>query len=346
MPEEPQRQIIFQIMIALENLQKIREKIENVSAPTFLERGYPPLFAYHDYSLEKRPSRANLWLWRAWMTIGIAVLAAEGSNPPDHVILLADTKGSFGDEFSMNQLHKLFIDPKLGLYTVAADQMDKAAELFKTIHLFMTDLIGPIGYGRLFQAVHGASDTYKRIRFKYDILPKYAHIPPSIPDDFNESHLTPTLLEEWRNYYFGCQMVVSSFDTEGKPYLFLIDGTGEVLNLTFPGFAAIGSGREQAMFWLSYRHHNLGLNVKRATFHAFEAKLMAESSPFVNEQIDLVIANKDKCWVATRTNPKPEGIPITVAELQELFGSYGPKETDDLGKNPMPSASRKSKPKK
>jgi len=41
MPEEPQRQIIFQIMIALENLQKIRRKIENVSAPTFSRRGYP-----------------------------------------------------------------------------------------------------------------------------------------------------------------------------------------------------------------------------------------------------------------------------------------------------------------
>src|SRR5258706_15818507 len=33
MPEEPQRQIIFQIMIALENLKKIRRKIENASAP-------------------------------------------------------------------------------------------------------------------------------------------------------------------------------------------------------------------------------------------------------------------------------------------------------------------------
>jgi hypothetical protein len=41
MPEEPQRQIIFQIMIALENLQKIRRKIKNVGAPTFWGRGYP-----------------------------------------------------------------------------------------------------------------------------------------------------------------------------------------------------------------------------------------------------------------------------------------------------------------
>jgi hypothetical protein len=40
MPEEPQRQIIFQIMIALENLQKIRRKIENVGAPTFQTRLY------------------------------------------------------------------------------------------------------------------------------------------------------------------------------------------------------------------------------------------------------------------------------------------------------------------
>jgi len=265
------------------------------------------------------------------MTIGVGVLASESAAlRPDHLILMADTKGSFGDAFSMNQLHKLFIAPEFDLYATAADSMDRAAELFKVVSLFMRDLQGVTGYGRLFQAVHAAADTYKRMRFKYDLLPKYAYPPPVLPDDFDESVLGPSLLKEWQEFDFRCQMLVGSFDLEGKPYLFHIEGTGEVTNFTFPGFAAVGSGQNQAMFWLSYRHHNLGFPVKRAAYHAFEAKLMAESSPFVNEQIDLVIAKKEKHWVITRNDPEPESAPVTIAELRELFLAYGPKETDDL----------------
>jgi hypothetical protein len=277
-----------------------------------------------------RFSKRNLGPWRDWMTIGIAVLASESTLKPDHLILMADTKGSFGDDFSMSQLHKMFLAPEIGLYAIAADQMDRAAELFKFLSLFITDLKGTIGYARVFQAVHGASDGYKRIRFKYDVLPKYAYIPRKLPDDFDENTLGPTLLKEWQEFYFGCQMIVGSFDLEGKALLFQIDGTGKVHNFTFPGFAAIGSGQNQAMFWLSYRHHNLGFSVKRAAYHAFEAKLMAESSPFVNEQIDMVIANKEKHYLLARHNPKPEGTPVTIAELREWYSIYGPKETDDL----------------
>jgi hypothetical protein len=124
-------------------------------------------------------------------------------------------------------------------------------------------------------------------------------------------------------------VVDGSFDVEGKAYLFVLDGTGQVANLTFPGFAAIGSGAAQAMFWLSYRHHNLGFSLRRAAYHAFEAKLMAESSPFVNDQLDVVIASHKKHYVITRAYPTPDGFPITVAELREMLSVYGPKETDE-----------------
>ena len=264
------------------------------------------------------------------MTIGMGVLASETELRPDHVILMADTKGSFGNDFSTGVLHKLFADPILDLYAVAADHMDQAAELFKTIHLFLRELWAGKGYGGIFQAVHAASDVYKRVRFKYDVLPKYAHIPESIPDNFTDEQLGPALLEEWRNFYFGCQMIVSSFDLEGKAYLFTIDGTGEVINCTFPGFSAIGSGMNNALFWLSYRNHNLGAPIKRAAYHAFEAKIMAEKSPFVNEEIDMVIAKKGHHFILTKALPKPQGTPVTVAELREMFSVYGPKVTDDL----------------
>jgi hypothetical protein len=68
------------------------------------------------------------------MTIGINVLANVGEdNKPNQLILLADTKGSFGDSYSMNRLHKLLIAPDKRLYAVGAGQMDKASELFEII---------------------------------------------------------------------------------------------------------------------------------------------------------------------------------------------------------------------
>jgi hypothetical protein len=123
---------------------------------------------------------------------------------------------------------------------------------------------------------------------------------------------------------------LGAFDAEGKPVLFQLDGDGHVTNAMFPGFAAIATGMGAAMFWLSYRNHNLGMGVKKAAYHAFEAKIMAETSPFVNDQIDLIIANKEKHYIIKRNRPNPEGIPITVPELRKLLRKYGPRETDDL----------------
>jgi hypothetical protein len=265
------------------------------------------------------------------MTIGIGVLGSAGDTVrPDHLVLLSDTKGSFGDGFSMNHLHKMFIDPALGLYTIAAGKMDRAAELFKTLASFYSDENHLKGYGKLFTSVHAASDCYKRVRFKYDVLPRFAHHPQSLRDDFNDSNLTPELLAEWREFDFGCQMIAGGFDPIGTAMLFTIEGNGQVYNSMFPGFTAIGSGLSNAMFWLSYRQHNLGLSVKRAAYHAFEAKLMAESSPFVNNQIDIVIANKDKHFLLSRTNPNPEGAPVTMTGLRKLLRKYGVRETEGL----------------
>ena len=52
------------------------------------------------------------------MTIGIGVLASEEGNElkPNRVILIADTKGSFGDSYSMNRLHKVFLYPGNRVY--------------------------------------------------------------------------------------------------------------------------------------------------------------------------------------------------------------------------------------
>src|SRR6266404_5040634 len=85
---------------------------------------------YEDYSPVDRLS--DLWPWRDWMTIGIGVLATDASRTPkpNSLILLADTKGTFGATHSMNRLHKIFRDDEIRLYAVAADRIDYAAGLF------------------------------------------------------------------------------------------------------------------------------------------------------------------------------------------------------------------------
>jgi 20S proteasome alpha/beta subunit len=265
------------------------------------------------------------------MTIGIGVLASDISKP-DHVVLLADTQGSFGEVYSMNRFHKLFQAPDVRLCAAAADRIDRAAELFDVIRtLLKTDYMNKGTYGNVLDAVHAASDIYNRSRFRFDILPKYARMPHSLPEPFDSSHLTPELLDEWRKFYFGCHMIVGGFDKSGQAFLFRIGGRGEDIdNFSFPGYVAIGSGEGNAMFWLSYRNHNLGLCVKHSAYHAFEAKIMAESSPFVNEKLDLLIANRDKQIFISDSKPLTPNAPFTLTDLRNMFGQYGPRDTGEL----------------
>ena len=188
---------------------------------------------------------------------------------------------------------------------------------------------GTTRYGSSMEVVIAAADLYKRVRFKLEVLPRFARMPQSLKDMFTYDDLTPALLEEWRTFDFGCQMVVGVFNSEGQATLLHIEGTGEVQNFTYPGFAAVGAGLNNAMFWLSYRNHNLSFPIRRSAYHAFESKVMAESSPFVNEKIDMLIANGDK-WSLISDSSTQHGNagtpPVTLAELRDMFVTYGPKK--------------------
>jgi hypothetical protein len=266
------------------------------------------------------------------MSIGIGVLASEGDGiKPNTLVLLADTKGSFGESYSMNRLHKIFIAPDKNLFAVGAGQMDKAAELFEVIRDISQIIPGGTDrYGSLVETVGGAADLYKRVRFKLDVLPRFARMPQSLPDMFTDEHLTPSLLQAWRKYDFGCQMIVGGFNTAGQAFLLDVEGDGIVTNIGFPGFGAIGSGLSNAMFWLSYRNQNLGLPLKVSAYHALEAKVMAESSPFVNEKLDILVAVRGKWTFISDSKPVPEDAAFNLNELRQMLSVYGPKSTDDF----------------
>jgi hypothetical protein len=274
--------------------------------------------------------KRTLWPWRDWMTICIGVLATE-KTASDTLILLADTKGSFGDSYSMNRLHKIFKNDAIGLYAAAADHIDHAGELYELISSFMKDHFTAGNYGAFLDSCNAASDMYKRARFRMEILPKYAHKPFSLPEPFDSSHLTPELLKEWQEFYFGCQMVVGAFSPNGQAFMFYIDGYGRADNVSFPGFAAIGSGADNAMFWMSYRNQHLGKSIKHSAYHAFEAKIMAESSPFVNEKLDILVASKAQSILISDFQPKPpQQAPVQLDELRDMFLKFGPQSTDEL----------------
>lgn len=266
------------------------------------------------------------------MTIGIGVLASQ-KQKPDTIILLADTKGTFSEKQSMNRLHKIFKDEEINLYAVAADRIDRASELFGFISKMLRETFhkdGRRGYTSVLDAVHAAADLFKRARFRYDVLPQHAQPPLSIPEMFTEKDLTPQLLKRWRKFYFGCQMIVGAILANGQACMFYIGGDGEVDNFTFPGFVAIGSGGDDAMFWLGYRNQHLGRSLKQSAYHAFEAKTMAESAAYVNDKAEMLIADSSGSFELNDFKPTPKNAKFTLADLRKLLVRFGPRKTDKL----------------
>jgi hypothetical protein len=209
--------------------------------------------------------------------------------------------------------------------------MDKAAESFEVIRDISNIIPGGTDrYGSLVETVGGAADLYKRVRFKLDVLPRFARMPQSLDDMFTDADMTPALLQEWRVFDFGCQMIVGGFNTAGQAFLLYIEGDGIISNIGFPGFGVIGSGLSNAMFWLSYRNQNFGLPVKTSAYHALEAKMMAESSPFVNEKLDILVATRGQWTFISDSKPVPESAAFNLNELRQMLPIYGPKSTDDF----------------
>src|SRR5208282_5016990 len=271
------------------------------------------------------------------MTIGIGVLAdsVEGRKKkivPDTLILIADTMGSFGDTDSHARLHKACMKPEHGVYCVIADQVDKGAELFEVICNCVAGVPkSERTYGRILTALAEACLSYKRHKFEICELPKLRLPPQWIDPRTVPPDLQRTVQERWEDFDIHCDLVLGVFDNNGCAWLFQVKGKEhEILNVTFPGFSAIGSGADNALSWLSRRQHTLGLIPVRAAYHAYEAKLMAEGSAHVNKHSDIVVATNESHWFCT-THKSVSGLPehpeINIKNLKRLFKRYGIRDT-------------------
>jgi len=282
------------------------------------------------------------------MTIGIGVLATETAAKvkPSHLVLIADTMGSFGDDYSHPRLHKSFAFEETDLYATAADQVDQAAILLPMINATLGQIPKEErSVGDFLRAVAQTLFMFRLEKFNLTILPKYGMPPATIAP---HSSVKPTALieamaaapvsihaklqEEWNSFTLGCDLIIGNFDREGQATLLYVPGDDPSFqNFSFPGYCAIGSGANNAMFWLSHRGHTLGMRLKRAAYHAYEAKLMAEGSAHVNEHLDITVATKGKYWTISTHRPNEQkDCPIRLEDLKEWRKKYGPSPTGEL----------------
>ena len=275
------------------------------------------------------------------MTIGIGVLSTGedgriNDHVPDTTILLADTMGSYGDVDSHARLHKIFMYPDARLYAVAANRIDCASELMSmldgSIRSIPTNLQT---YGKLVEAVSATCYAYKRDKFTIHEFPKM-RLPPVAIDRMTASpEVQEAVQARWEKFSICCDLVIAIFDREGKAFLLQVDGEEhEIRNMLIPGFAAIGAGCNNALFWLSRRQHTLGMLPLRAGYHAYEAKLMAESSPHVNKHLDILVATAGDHWFSTThqsLHTEKEHPEINPKKLGQLWKRYGPRDTSKLG---------------
>lgn len=285
-------------------------------------------------------SRRVLWPWKWWMTIGIGVLATseagrEKGVMPDYAILVSDTMGSFGDEYSHPRLHKRFDLPDQRMFILAADQIDKAAEVVAVINAVLSPVPHDARtYGKILNCIGEACFRYKADRFRMEVLPKYRIAPTCFNPFEGSKELNDTLNSAWQAFELEFQLLIAAFDRRGQAHLIFVDGReGTAQGQNIPGFSAIGTGSGNAMFWLAHRAHTMGVRPLRALYHAYEAKIMAEDSPNVNDQIDILAARADAYWSCTShpTAEKFEWLPTFPLEnLKGMMEMYGPQPTNEL----------------
>ena len=184
------------------------------------------------------------------MTIGIGVLAGEDYKP-DSLVMIADSMGSFGDTHSSSELHKLHAIEGEDLYAVSSGSIDRASEQMNIlVNVLRTDYpTRPRKYPQIVQALLKTVSLYKDMRFEVDCLPQF-RMAREEWFKVQDPHFRDLLLQAYSAFHVGCETLIGTFGANGQAYLFCLLGDGTFENVTFPGFAAIGSGANNAMFWL------------------------------------------------------------------------------------------------
>jgi hypothetical protein len=245
---------------------------------------------------------------------------------------------------STDDLHKMFIEEDIRLYAVCANRVERCADLWPGICREFRGL-PTRSHGAFQAALNRCVLAHRSQHFQYDIVgPRHMITPGQIPPEEHDR-----IMEEFQAYDAGAELLVGTFDDDGQAFLYHVgmisNSYGLVQLFEFPGYYAIGTGSYNAVTWLNHRRQVLGYSVRQSSYHAYEAKKMAERSPTVNDDIEMVIATPNGSFqlmrdreVVARGKENAERCPISLQELDQLYEKYRAPKTDDLG-HPKPSVS-------
>lgn len=217
---------------------------------------------------------------------------------------------------------------------MAAESIDRAAEFMGMLYADFKKLPEDRSYGDIQHGVVECFHRYKLSRFAMECGPRLMVTADQLVQVM-DPNVRAEVLKEWKEFDVGFDLIIGAFARNlgwhGQASLLHISGQdGKVEPVSFPGVSAIGSGAENAQFWMSYRKHKLGYSVRRAAYHAYEAKLMAEKSAHVNERVEMQIARAGRGFSLRQDQQSLPDCPVSLPELEEMYKKYGPQSTRDL----------------
>jgi hypothetical protein len=244
-------------------------------------------------------------------------------------LLAADTRGSYGNVTSNDEMGKLFDLPANYFGAIAGVGNyceDVIAELFHRMKQIPDTEISPE------QVRECIRESYFQV---YVELAKEALMngPRITMDQYqHDSELVPTVLEAAEQAMHSIEikgsMIVAGF-CGGQPVQFVAgpdfsDPTALVVrNEITPGNAVIGSGASAALNWLNYRKQNVHLGLAHSLLHLTEAKQFSEVEKTVGPLRQAVILWAGGCKALDWTKNAQD---LT----QDWWNRYGLPKSDAL----------------
>ena len=254
----------------------------------------------HDYLLDKRRVRAEAFTHPAPitqgeegkpMTICIGLVCASGK----YILLAADTRGSYGNVTSNEQMAKTF-DLPANYCGLIAGAGDYCADVIAELYHRMSQLPGPeIAHEGVRRCIRDSYHTVFMERAEEAMLggPKI-----TLDQYYHDQNLLPAIRDEAeraiRSLEIEGALIVAGF-YNGQPVQFIAEPKyPETTALSIrseitPGNAVIGSGASAATFWLNYRKQNIHLGLAHSLLHLTEAKQFAETEQTVGSMRQTIV---------------------------------------------------------
>jgi hypothetical protein len=208
------------------------------------------------------------------MTVCLGLVCSSGK----HILLAADTRGSYGSVTSNDQTAKLFHLPVKYCGAVAGTLSqceDVISELYHRMAQISEVEIAPDQVRKCLQ------DSYEQI---YSVLADEAlwnEFKITLEDYKHDKKLVRKLRSAAREHLKSLEvdvdLIVAGFYKDSPVQLIATGGSSlKIRSEITPGNAVIGTGHIAALNWLNYRKQSIHLGLAHSLFHLTEAKQFAE----------------------------------------------------------------------